>query len=413
MATGVSGRTAGRVTTLDRLDDTGTVTPARPSLVGVSRVLGLYVGSRAAVLLATALVVNLGNGMAAKGFQGPWPLVPKGPALLQALGSWDGAWYLLVAGHGYFAPYHEVTSATHATPSGAQMAFFPGFPALLRVVSGATGLSPLMTGAVLAFLLGAVAALAVWWLVRHLLDEPTAERAVALWVFFPGSFVLSMVYAEGLTVAAAAVCLLALVRRRWVVAGLAAAVATATQPEALALVPCCAWAAGSRLFGDRRDLRALAAPLLSLAGVLAYFSYLAVTTGDFLRWYHAEQEWWKSGDGLYHNTLHLLGYSLQYPGDIHDSVVAAFLVFTVAGLVLMVRWRPPAVIWIYTGFVLLSAIVSFPVGTRGRVVLVAFPLIVAVARAARGAAFTALVGVSGALLTAMTILTLTQYKVAP
>jgi hypothetical protein len=391
--------------------------PGRPGARwrGLGRPLGLYACSRVVVLLAGSLVVYLGNGLATQRFNGPWPLVPAGPRLLQALGSWDGSWYLLVARHGYFSSYQETSPAMPPTRNGGQDAFFPGFPTLIRVTADVTGLTQLTAGVLLALVFGAVATVAIWLLVRLLIDQPTADRTAALWVFFPGSFVLSMVYAEGLTVAAAALCLLLLLRQRWVLAGLAAAVATASQPEALALVPCCAWAAGSCLYRrrDRTALIALAAPVLSLAGVLAFFSYLAVKDGDLLRWYHVEHQQWKSGDGLYHNSLHIIGYSLQHPTDIHDSVVAAFLLFTVVGIVLMVRWRPPAVLWIYTGLVLVAAVSSLPVGTRGRVVLVAFPLIVAVARLARGVALTALVGAFGVILGTLTILTLTQVIVAP
>ena len=49
-----------------------------------------------------------------------------------------------------------------------------------------------------------------------------------------------MVYAEGLLLPLAAGCILALQKRRWLLAGSLAAFATATEPEALVLVVVCA-----------------------------------------------------------------------------------------------------------------------------------------------------------------------------
>jgi hypothetical protein len=380
----------------------------------VCRVLVLYAASRMVVLLACGMLVYLHNGLAAVDFNGPWPLIPSGRPLFQALGSWDGAWYLLIARHGYFSSYQELPFKGLIGP-GAQQAFFPGFPVLVRLTGKVTGLGLLSAGVLSAFVLGAVAALALWALARLLVGAEAAERAVALWVFFPGSFVLSMVYAEGLTVAGAALCLYSLLKKRWVLAGLAAAVATASQPEALAVVPCCAWAAAAWIYRERcsRALLALAAPVLSLLGVLTYFSYLGHKTGDFLRWYHVEKTSWQSGDGFYRNTVHLLAKSVTHPTFIHDSVVAAFFLYVVVTIGLMVRWRPPVVVGLFTFFVLLSALSSVPVGTRGRVVLVAFPLTIATARVVKGTSFTVLVGVFGAFLTTLTVLTLTNVVVAP
>ena len=49
-----------------------------------------------------------------------------------------------------------------------------------------------------------------------------------IFCLFPGSIVFSMVYAEGLLIPLAAGCILALQRRRWVMAGALAGLATAT-----------------------------------------------------------------------------------------------------------------------------------------------------------------------------------------
>ena len=372
----------------------------------VGRTLGAFALSRLVVAVGLGSVLVVNQGLATHHFNGPWPTVPKASLFLQALGSWDGSWYLLIAGHGYFPPTTQFPIAP-----GSAFGFFPGWPILLRGVSDATGLTPIVVGVALAFVFGAAASVALWYLVRHLCDEVVAYRAVVLWVFFPGAVVLSMVYSEALAVLLCAVSLLALLKGRWLVAGCAAGVATGVHPEALVLVACSLWAAGMAVRRDR-DWWSLAAPALSLAGVAAYFLYLWNATGDVLRWYHVERDQW-GGTGFYHDTVFVLRQSVAHPHDLEAVVPALGLVFALVGLYLMARWRPPVIIWIYTVGILLSAFDSNMVGARPRVLLTAFPLIVAVARRIRPVAFGTVAAVSGFLLATMTFLLFSLVLVAP
>jgi hypothetical protein len=378
----------------------------RQVLVTLGRTTGAFALSRlvVAAVLGAVLVVN--QGLATHHFTGPWPPPPRASPFLQALGSWDGSWYLLIAKYGYFP------SAAHAAVApGSAIAFFPAWPLLLRGVSAMTGATPVVVGVALAFVFGAAASVALWYLVRELCDHAVADRAVVLWVFFPGAVVLSMVYSEALAILLCAVCLLALLRRRWLIAGVAAGVATAVHPEALVLVACCLWAAVAAIWKDR-DWWAVLAPVLSLAGVLAYFSYLDHATGDFFRWYHVERTIW-GGTGFYHDTVFDVRQAVTHPHDLEAVVPALGLMFALVGLGLMLRWRPPAIVWIYTLGILLTAFDSNMVGARPRVLLTAFPLIVAVARAIRPSALGVLAGVSGALLATMTFLLFSLVLVAP
>ena len=77
-------------------------------------------------------------------------------------------------------------------------------------------------------------------LARRLYDNDVAERAMVLFAVFPGSFVLSYAYAEALLIVLAALCLWFLLDEHWLLAGLAAALATATRPNGIALVAACA-----------------------------------------------------------------------------------------------------------------------------------------------------------------------------
>src|SRR5581483_10303493 len=116
---------------------------------------------------------------------------------------------------------------------------------------------------------------ASWW------GEQAARRAVLIFCLFPGSVVFSMVYAEGLMLPLAAGCLLALQRRRWVLAGVLAGLATATEPEALVL----------RRHGLSAR-RALLAPALSTVGAGAFAIFLWLWTGSPFASLIAQRDGW-------------------------------------------------------------------------------------------------------------------------
>ena len=252
--------------------------------VWLLRPLGLYAASRLLVLVAVgtgALVAPDDEGPLSAG---PWP--PGGSTglgVVDGLLRWDSAWYLHIAEAGY-----------SESSADGRNAFFPLLPLLVRLVAGLPGVGGLVeAGLIVALLAGAVATILVWALGRELADEPTADRMAALFAFFPGSAVLSMVYAEGLLVALAAAVLLALQRRQWLLAGVLAAVATSSRPTGVAVGAACAWAAlAAVVLAERREWRALVAPALAPAGLVAFFGYLAARTGDPAAWFSAQRAVW-------------------------------------------------------------------------------------------------------------------------
>ena len=118
---------------------------------------------------------------------------------------------------------------------------------------------------------------------------------MVLFALFPGSVVLSWSYAEPALIVCAAACLLFLQREQWVLAGVAAAIGTATRPERRR------HHRGLRGRGGDRHLPASAsgARCISVAlapvGVLAYHAYLRVHTGEWGAWNRAQREAWNEG----------------------------------------------------------------------------------------------------------------------
>src|ERR1035438_4857710 len=96
----------------------------RPSTpLALARTLGAFALSRLVVAMGLGCVLVVDQGLATHHFTGPWPAPPRASLFLQALGSWDASWYLLIAGHGYFPPPAQFPIA-----HGSATAFFPVWP---------------------------------------------------------------------------------------------------------------------------------------------------------------------------------------------------------------------------------------------------------------------------------------------
>jgi hypothetical protein len=387
----------------------GRVFLPRPPNPGVLRPLAIFAASRVLVLTTVAVIALVGR---ADPGVGPWPALP-GPrlAFLRALGRWDAAWYVAIAHHGY---------RLEASPPGghASDAFFPLFPMLVRLFSAPLHVSPLIIAMILSTVIGAGAALAVWFLARRLAGQSVADRAVTLFCVFPGAFVLSMAYAEGLLILACATCLLALYDRRWIVAGLAAAVATATRPNAGPIVLACISAAviATRRRGDRRSWMA---PALAPVGAAAFFVSLWVRTGSLMRWFDAERTLWRDHLDVGLTAVRRVGEALigpapsLAPGGLNIPAVAVGALLGVVGVMFVLRWRPPLPVALFTLATVLMACGSVNVGPRPRLLLAAFPVSIAVAKYIRGRVFVAVVTVSALGMVALTALTVASLSVTP
>lgn len=379
----------------------------------VLRPLAIFAVSRLVILVAAVVAATIADKLGDDlSTDKPWPPPSPTPFLtLRALGSWDGGWYVRIAELGY------PQSAGFGKPR-ADFAFFPLFPLSIRTVSNLTGLSPTVSGIVLSMLFGAVATALLWLLARNLGGADMADRAVALFSFFPGSIVLSMAYAESMMIALALVCLLALFARRWEVAGLAAGLATATRPNAVALCFCCAWAAGVAV-RKRREWRALVAPALSVTGVLAFFGFLWARTGNAFLWFDVQRRTWSErvdfGAGSFRRLQNALAdpFDLHQPRDMNALVATLGLFFVVFALYALWRWRPPAILTVYTLVVIALAVMSQTLGLRPRFVLTAFPLLLALAAMLRGTAYRAVVTCSAGLLGVLMILSVATTYATP
>ena len=177
----------------------------------------LWAGTRFIYLAFTYLAAGLAQVQPTKGtgFFGVWQ-------------RFDTNWYLSIATQGYaFAQ---------------QVAFFPLYPALIRLFSALTGGNMLISALIVGNLgtlaaLIALGALTAW----ETRDGETPASAMLLMLAFPFAFFFATAYTEGMFLTFAIFCLFFARREQWGWAALFALLAGATRPTGLVLIPPLTW----------------------------------------------------------------------------------------------------------------------------------------------------------------------------
>ncbi|HVF75627.1 MAG TPA: hypothetical protein VM938_11315 [Acidimicrobiales bacterium] len=331
-------------------------------LQAVARTLPIYIASR----LFTLGAIGLGTKM-----------IP-GFHLKDALLRWDASWYLGVIQGGYPRQLPEVDGLVQQNT----VAFFPGFPLAARGFRAVTGQSPFVSAVAVAVLSGAVACVLLWILVNKLYDRRVADRTVALFAFFPSTFAMLLPFAEGLMLVFVIGCLLAMFDRRWVLAGVLAACATFTRPNAVVIGGCCLWEAVIAI-RERREWRALVTPVMAPLGIVVYFLFLKFHTGELDAWIRTEEEGWGySGTRLGEATWRALTVSLRDPFyDLNYVASTAALFFAVIGVALLIKQRVRvSLILLAAGVATLALSTGAAPASRPRYMLGAFPILIALAR---------------------------------
>jgi hypothetical protein len=284
----------------------------------------------------------------------------------------DAGWFLTVAQHGY--PARLLNGIQGEAP-----AFFPFFPWLIRLASYVTGGNYVIGGLGVSVLAGAASAVLVWVLAARVCDRWVADRAVALYCLFPGAMALGMLYSEPVTVALAAGALLALLSRRWLLAGIIGAVGTA---EASILIVLAAVAGITALHAiwTRREWRALVAPALTPLGMLAYFAYLGHRYHDYAIWFQIERQGWNVHVDGGARAVQILLWTNPAANQYRFVFTLYFIMLFVcaAGITLLLAARLPLPVSLY-GVLLVLAFTLSNANPRPRYVLCAFPLFIGAA----------------------------------
>ena len=296
--------------------------------------------------------------------------------MMDVLTSWDGLWYLKIIRSGF--PRVVQPNVTYDV-ADARAAFFPAYPMLVRLVDRVLPGGDTVAALVTNFVLGAVAVLLVGLLARELFGVRVAERTMVLMALFPGSFVLSFAYTEALLLALAAGCMWFLLKRQWLLAGVLAAIGTATRPNGIALIAACAIASFFAI-RERREWRSLVAPLLAPIGFIGFMLWIDAHTGERGIWFRVQTEAWGEGTSFgltaVRRTLKAFTHPLTSPTNI---ITAASVVTMVLLLWFLHKRRLPSYCNAYVAVVLLLMLLPSTVTARPRFLFTAFPLLISAA----------------------------------
>jgi hypothetical protein len=284
----------------------------------------------------------------------------------------DAGFYLAIAEHGY--PVHL------RFPAAGRAAFFPLFPLLIRLTSYLTGGSCLIAGLIVSVLAGAASAVGVWALAARVRDRGVADRAVVLYCFFPGAMTFGMLYSEPLAVALGAAALLALIERRWLLAGIIGAAGTAERPTLIVLAVVSGVAAAQAIW-TRREWRALLAPALTPLGMLAFFGYLGHRYHDYAFWFQVEKAGWNQHIDWGVHTLRIVFWA--DPGTskyrVFNLVLMIMFIAAVAGVAMTLAARLPLPVTLFGVLVVLMCVIAYGQSTKPRFVWSGFTLFIGAA----------------------------------
>ncbi|MEU3983889.1 hypothetical protein AB0F77_28065 [Streptomyces sp. NPDC026672] len=293
--------------------------------------------------------------------------------------SWDSAWYLGIAAHGYTRTLYFRPGVVHS-----DLAFFPLYPALVRTVTALTPLGAGAAGLVVSWTAAAVAACGVYAVGARLHGRATGTALVLLWGLLPHSVVLSMAYTEPVLTAFAAWSLYAVLCGNWLWAGTLAALAGLSRPNGFAVAAAVLAAAACEAWRRRGRVshRLWTGTALAPLGWTAYVLWVGRRTGDLLGGYFEVQRLWGSTFDLGRGSLRFV-YDLLLHGNrfvfpmTMVIVAAAVLLYT-----LLLADRAPLPLLVHSGVLLLIVLGgSGFFESKPRFLLPAFPLLLPLARA--------------------------------
>jgi hypothetical protein len=317
------------------------------------------------------------------------------------LSRWDAVWYLLIASNGYVGP-GGLPSPNGPDQWGASVVFFPGYPEIVRLLSG-YAVSPRIT-LVAAFTTSLVAYAAALYLLYRVTDlelgSQAALWAVVLLAVFPGALFLGIPYSESVFLFFSLASFLAARQQRWAFAGALGGVAALTRFAGIALfVPLLVFylqAHGRRIRGDAAWL------LLVPAASFAFLAYAGHLTHDPLGYFHTGRAYgratadpfsliWTSiaaaADGF--GVLFLGSGSGPDPTPQAIVDLTRFVAFAGAVALTVTAWRHlPRAYGAYAAvslvFILYAGPRQHPLTSALRYLVVVFPLFIELARLLAG-----------------------------
>lgn len=303
---------------------------ATPGAVPWTRILIWIIATRILIALMagfSSLIIPAGGSMG------------NAQNLWEAFMRWDTGWFMSIVEHGYFFD----------PARGSNVAFMPLYPALVWIFSLGRLIEPKIVGVIISNAALFYGCISLWRIaMRRWNSTGTADLSVALVLFGPVSFFLSIFYSEALFFCAVAACLDEAERERWAIAGLWGMAAALTRNAGFILVlPLLIYF----LFPWKRprQWRQILWLGLPVLGSAAFTLYLWFAFGDAQLYTKAQRFWgreltppWVTLQNGYHNNYIPAFFRVYFRGAAAFAavmlVLAAFVRARISWVVLMVIW---------------------------------------------------------------------------
>ncbi|OMI34139.1 hypothetical protein [Streptomyces sparsogenes] len=331
------------------------------------------------------------------------------PAAERMATLWDAQQYTEVAAAGYDHGLPSPGAGAHTGDAYSNLAFFPLYPALIRLVRAVTPLGFPSAALLIAWVASLAAAWGIFAVAAWCHGRRTGVLAAVVWGALPHAVVESLAYTEALFTALAAWSLYAVLTRRWIRAGALCSLAGLTRPTAVALVAAvvaaavtAAVAASVRARGRRvapgpteewwgsaegwwGSTEEWWRPCLGAAiAPLGWLGFIAWVGARVDRWdgYFAVQRLWHSRFDGGVSTARELWHICLHPASAPLATVVVALVLCAGAFLcaLTVAHRQPLPLVVYSlGLLVIAVGDSAFFGVRARFLLPAFPLLLPLA----------------------------------
>ncbi len=352
-----------------------------PVARGVSLVLIRVAAAALAFRAFSAIVGFLVNAIFPLAQREQFTVFSRTNHFWDAFARWDSGWFYGIATNGY----------AFVEGGRSNLAFFPTYPLSMRYVAHLFGANQqsdyFIAGILVSWTAFVLAMLILYRLARlELGDDTAAMRSPVYAAVFPFGFFLGVVYSESLFLLGSVATFYAMRRSRWLLAGLAGALTTATRANGIFMLP----ALLVLLWPHRGDrpalLKGLGAVALAATGYAAYSLFVYQVSGSPFEWRNSIVRWdWNPGSRmpwmplwtvLSQAIVNPYGYLAGSPQAICDTLnVAAALVLFAAIPGIIGRFRNSGVA--YAVLILINLTVPLSSGSvegLGRYAAVLFPL---------------------------------------
>ncbi|HEY0447954.1 hypothetical protein [Actinophytocola sp.] len=316
-----------------------------------------------------------------------WMAAATGRSVTEALRSWDGQWFLAIAEGGYAGVPASLVDAFGQRDAETPLAFFPGYPTVVRWVAGfdgGGGIGLVTAAFTVTIVAGVACSYALARLGRHIRGGSTRTGLilVALFAATPMSIVLSMAYSEAMFCALAAWSLVGVLERRWLLAGVCCAAAGLVRSTGAALILAVGLAVLVAIVRRRDGWRPWVGGVIAPVGLVGYLAWVGAQTGAWDGWFALQERGWGTG---FDGGAATVRFSLEALADARSvlevttvGLIVVAVVLLVVGLVRRVEW--PLLVFA-AGVLAMDLCANGLMNSKARLMIPAFTLLIPIALA--------------------------------